>query len=118
MVPTWEPEAWSTKTSRRASSPRGGGRKARPERRTKGLMRDGHLRQTTEKRLMLFSGEGFPELTERIADRLDIGLGAVDLHRFSGGEMYARYRDSVRGADVFIVQSLGGPVNRNLMKLL
>ena len=82
------------------------------------MMRDGHLTQTTEKRLMLFSGEGYPALAERIADRLDIELGDVDLRRFSGGEMYARYRDSVRGSDVFIVQSLGEPVNRNLMQLL
>jgi ribose-phosphate pyrophosphokinase len=68
--------------------------------------------------LMLFSGEGYPELAERIADRLDIELDRVELLRFSGGEMYARYQDSVRGADVFIVQSLGQPVNRNLMQLL
>jgi ribose-phosphate pyrophosphokinase len=82
------------------------------------LMRNGHLTQPTEKRLMLFSGEGYPDLSERIADRLDIDLGSVDLRQFSGGEMYARYLDSVRGADVFIIQSLGIPVNRNLMQLL
>ena len=81
-------------------------------------MENGYLRQMTEKRLMLFSGRGYPELADRIADRLDIDLGGVDLRRFSGGEMYARYLDSVRGADVFIVQSLGEPVNRNLMELL
>jgi ribose-phosphate pyrophosphokinase len=81
-------------------------------------MRNGHLTQTTEKRLMLFSGQGYPELTDKIADRLDIDLGGVELTQFSGGEMYARYLDSVRGADVFIVQSLGEPVNRNLMQLL
>ena len=81
-------------------------------------MRDGHLTQTTEKRLMLFTGYGYPELADRIADRLDIELGDVDLTQFSGGEMYARYRESVRGADVFIVQSLGQPVNRNLMQIL
>ncbi len=81
-------------------------------------MENGYLRQTTEKRLMLFSGQGYPELADRIADRLDIDLGGVELRRFSGGEMYARYLDSVRGADVFIVQSLGEPVNRNLMELL
>jgi ribose-phosphate pyrophosphokinase len=81
-------------------------------------MRNGHLTQPTEKRLMLFSGEGYPVLSERIADRLDIDLGSVDLRQFSGGEMYARYLDSVRGADVFIIQSLGIPVNRNLMQLL
>jgi len=81
-------------------------------------MRNGHLTQTTEKRLMLFSGEGHPDLADRIADRLDIELGGVELRQFSGGEVYARYLDSVRGSDVFIVQSLGQPVNRNLMQLL
>jgi ribose-phosphate pyrophosphokinase len=81
-------------------------------------MRNGHLTQTTEKRLMLFSGEGYPDLADRIADRLDIELGGVELRQFSAGEVYARYFDSVRGADVFIVQSLGQPVNRNLMQLL
>jgi ribose-phosphate pyrophosphokinase len=67
---------------------------------------------------MLFSGSGYPELAERIADRLDIELGVVDRRQFSGGEVYARYLDSVRGADVFVVQSLCEPVNRNLMELL
>jgi ribose-phosphate pyrophosphokinase len=81
-------------------------------------MRNGHLTQTTEKRLMLFSGEGHPDLADRIADRLDIELGGVELRQFSGGEVYARYLDSVRGSDVFIVQSLGQPMNRNLMQLL
>ena len=76
------------------------------------------MRQTTEKRLMLFSGEGYPELADRIADRLDVDLGGVELRQFSAGEVYARYLDSVRGADVFIVQTLGQPVNRNLMQLL
>jgi ribose-phosphate pyrophosphokinase len=81
-------------------------------------MENGYMRQTTEKRLMLFSGEGYPELADRIADRLDVDLGGVELRTFSGGEVYARYLDSVRGSDVFIVQSLGQPVNRNLMQLL
>jgi ribose-phosphate pyrophosphokinase len=80
--------------------------------------RNGHLTQINEKRLMLFAGEGYPDLADRIADRLDIELGGVELRQFSAGEVYARYFDSVRGADVFIVQSLGQPVNRNLMQLL
>ncbi len=67
---------------------------------------------------MLFSGWGYPELAERIADRLDVDLGRVQLERFPNGEMYARYEESVRGADVFIVQSLYEPVNDNLMQLL
>lgn len=81
-------------------------------------MHNGHLTHTTEKRLMLFCGDGYPRLAEHIADRLDIDLGNVEKIRFPSGEMYARYRESVRGADVFIVQSLGEPVNRNLMQLM
>src|ERR671926_650874 len=82
------------------------------------MMRNGHLELTAEKRLLLFSGSGYPELAEKIAERLDITLGEVELTQFSGGEMYARYEQSVRGADVFIVQSLAEPVNENLMELL
>ena len=82
------------------------------------MMENGHLEQTPEKRLLLFSGRGYPGLAERISDRLDISLGKVDLQSFSGGEVYARYEQSIRGSDVFIVQSLGEPVNRNLMELL
>ena len=81
-------------------------------------MQNGHLTQTTEKRLMIVSGEGFPELAERIADRLDLDLSGVELVKFPGGELYARYLESVRGADMFIVQSLGQPVNENLMQML
>jgi ribose-phosphate pyrophosphokinase len=80
-------------------------------------MYNGHLEQTAEKRLVLFSGRGYPELAERIADRLDVSLGEVHLQSFSGGEVYARYEQSIRGSDVFIVQSLGDPVNQNLMEL-
>jgi ribose-phosphate pyrophosphokinase len=81
-------------------------------------MHNGHMAQTTEKRLMLFSGRGYPKLAERIAARLDVNLGGVHLETFPNGEVYARYLESVRGADVFIVQSLCDPVNDNLMELL
>ena len=81
-------------------------------------MENGHLTQTTEKRLMIVSGEGYPALADRIADRLGMDLTPVELLEFPGGELYARYLESVRGADMFIVQSLCEPVNRNLMQLL
>ena len=77
-----------------------------------------HLERTPENRLLLVSGSGYPELAESIAERLDVDLGEIQRTRFSNGEMYARYEQSVRGADVFIVQSLGEPVNDNLMELL
>jgi ribose-phosphate pyrophosphokinase len=81
-------------------------------------MQNGHLTQNTEKRLMIVSGEGFPQLAEKIADRLDLDLSGVELVKFPGGELYARYLESVRGADMFIVQSLCEPVNENLMQML
>ncbi len=71
-----------------------------------------------DKRLMLFAGRGSQELGARIADKLGIALGQVDLKTFSNGEVYCRYQESIRGADVFIVQSTHAPVNRNLIELL
>jgi ribose-phosphate pyrophosphokinase len=69
-------------------------------------------------KLMLFSGRSHPELAERIADKLNIELGEVQLKTFANGETYCRYLESIRGADVFIVQSCAPPVNDHLMELL
>jgi ribose-phosphate pyrophosphokinase len=82
------------------------------------MMQNGYLTQTTEKRLMLVSGRGYPDLSERIAERLDMELSGVELMEFANGELYARYKESVRGADMFIIQSLCAPVNENFMQLL
>jgi ribose-phosphate pyrophosphokinase len=71
-----------------------------------------------DKRLMVFAGRGSQELGAKIAGKLGIALGQVDLKTFSNGEVYCRYQESIRGADVFIVQSTHAPVNRNLMELL
>jgi len=59
-------------------------------------------------KLMLFSGRSNPLLAEKIADQLNIELGDVELKTFANGETYCRYRESIRGADVFIVQSCHG----------
>jgi ribose-phosphate pyrophosphokinase len=61
--------------------------------------------QEYTKRLMVFGGRVSMELAAKIADRLDVDLGAVDLRTFANGEVYCRYEESIRGADVFIVQS-------------
>ena len=71
-----------------------------------------------DKRLMVFAGRGSQELGAKIAGKLGIQLGGVELETFSNGEVYCRYLESIRGADVFIVQSTHAPVNRNLMELL
>ncbi len=57
-----------------------------------------------DKRLMLVSGRANPELAARIAGKLGVSLGGMTLKTFSNGEVYCRYDESVRGADVFIVQ--------------
>ena len=78
----------------------------------------------SDKRLMLFSGRANPELANRIAGKLGVDLGPVTLKTFSSGEVYCRYEESIRGADVFIVQpTCGNPVtgvtpNDALMELL
>jgi ribose-phosphate pyrophosphokinase len=70
------------------------------------------------KRLMVFAGRSSKELGSRIAARLGIDLGDVTLKTFANGEIYCRYEESVRGADVFLVQSTCKPVNDSLMELL
>jgi ribose-phosphate pyrophosphokinase len=71
-----------------------------------------------QKRLMLFSGRSNPELAEKIADKLALTLGEVELKTFANGETYVRYHESIRGCDVFIVQSGNAPVNDHLVELL
>jgi ribose-phosphate pyrophosphokinase len=67
-----------------------------------------------DKRLMLFSGRANPELAGKISERLGVGLGGVTLKTFSNGEVYCRFEESIRGADVFIVQPICGNPQENL----
>lgn len=75
-----------------------------------------------QKSMAVFAGSVNPPLAERIAKELNVSLGNVRLEKFANGEIYARYQDSVRGADVFIIQSVcagnGYDVNDALMELL
>jgi ribose-phosphate pyrophosphokinase len=77
-----------------------------------------------DKRLMLFSGRANPELAAKIADKLGVDLGPVTLKTFTNGEVYCRYEESIRGADVFIIQPTcanpdrGLSANDALMELL
>jgi ribose-phosphate pyrophosphokinase len=77
-----------------------------------------------DKRLMLFSGRANPELAAKIAAKLGVSLGGVTLKTFSNGEVYCRYEESIRGADVFLIQpTCGNPrtgvtANDALMELL
>lgn len=71
-----------------------------------------------EKKMMVFSGTSNRPLAEKITRHLNVELGNVKLTKFANGEIYARYLESVRGADVFIIQSISGNVNDMLMEML
>ena len=76
------------------------------------------LERGPQKRLMLFAGRSNLALAERIAEKLGVMLGELDLKTFANGETYVRYDESIRGSDVFIVQSGNAPVNDHLVELL
>ena len=70
------------------------------------------------KRMLVFAGTSNPELAEGVVRHLGIELGNVKIRKFANGEIYVRYLESVRGADIFIIQSICAPVNETLMELL
>ncbi len=79
----------------------------------------GHaLPLTPQKRLMVVSGRSHGELAQSMAEQLGLELGEVELGTFANGETHCRYIESIRGADLFIVQTGCDPVDRNLMELL
>ena len=72
----------------------------------------------TYKRLMIFSGTANPDLAKEIADHLGMKLGEVEVASFANSESYARFSDSVRGCDAFVIQSICDPVDHNVMQQL
>jgi ribose-phosphate pyrophosphokinase len=70
------------------------------------------------KRLMVFAGRSHPDLAQSIAEQLGVELGAIELHTFGNDETYCRYDESIRGADVFLVQTGCPPVDKNNWELL
>ena len=75
-----------------------------------------------ERPIALFSGSVNPGLADDISKELGVPLGNVKLEKFANGEIYARYQESVRGKEVFLIQSVccgsGMDVNDALMELL
>ncbi|MDO4501784.1 MAG: ribose-phosphate pyrophosphokinase [Coriobacteriia bacterium] len=82
------------------------------------------MADTQQRRMAVFSGSVNPSLAQKISKELGIELGNVRLEKFSNGEIYARYLESIRGADVFLIQSVCDSashdfdVNDALMELL
>ena len=68
--------------------------------------------------IKIFSGSSHQDLSQKIADRLGLELGKVVAKKFSNQETCVEIGESVRGEDVYIVQSGCGEINDNLMELL
>ena len=69
-------------------------------------------------KLKLFTGNSNPALAKRIADAMGLQLGDVTVKQFADGEVSVNFGESVRGCDVFLIQSTCCPVNDNFMELL
>src|SRR6516165_5102203 len=70
------------------------------------------------RRLELFSGRAHPALAQDIAAHLGVQLGQANLREFANGEIYCKYDQSIRGCDVFVIQTHASPVNDSLMEQL
>lgn len=73
---------------------------------------------THGKNIKVFTGNSHPQLAQDIADILCVPVGKAKVSTFSDGEISVDISETVRGTDVFIVQSTCSPVNNNLMELL
>ncbi len=70
------------------------------------------------KNIKLFTANSNPKLAEEIAKQLNLELGEANVGLFSDGEIFVNIGETVRGSDVFVVQSTSSPVNDNLMEML
>jgi ribose-phosphate pyrophosphokinase len=73
---------------------------------------------THGKGIKIFTGNSHPKLAQEMANILGVPVGESEVGRFSDGEISVNINETVRGADVFVVQSTNAPVNDNLMELL
>ena len=76
------------------------------------------LEITTKKRMVLAAGRSNPELADEIAENLGIMCAEVEIADFANGEIYFRFEENVRGADVFIFQTHSEPINKQIMEQL
>ncbi len=74
------------------------------------------MEMVPKRRLVLYSGRSHPALADDIAVRLGVELGNANLREFANGEIHCRYDESVRGSDVFIVQTHSNPVNASIIE--
>src|SRR5690348_17077962 len=65
----------------------------------------------------IFSGSSNPQLAQEVCELLGLELGSAKLSRFQSGETYVSIEESVRGADVYVIQSFSHPVNEHFVEL-
>jgi len=73
---------------------------------------------TQLRQMKIFTGSAHPDFTQKVADTLGVPMASSKLFRFSDGEIGLSIEESVRGADVYVIQPTSEPVNENLMELL
>ena len=76
------------------------------------------IKITGQKRLVIVTGRAYPELAHEVARELETSVVHTDARTFANGEIYARYDESVRGCDAFVIQSHTNPINEWLMEQL
>ncbi|MGH9170114.1 MAG: ribose-phosphate diphosphokinase [Acidimicrobiales bacterium] len=76
------------------------------------------MQLTPTRRLELVTGRSYPELANEIAQCLGVEVGSTNLREFADSEIHCRYGESVRGVDLFIVQTHAAPVNDSIMEML
>ena len=77
-----------------------------------------NIEMAGQKKLVLITGRAYPELAEQVAAELGAELVPTDSRTFANGELYARFDESVRGSDAFVIQSHTNPINEWLMEQL
>jgi len=78
----------------------------------------GKSRENIQRDIKLFSGSGCPDLAREISQYLQVPLSGRDLIQFSNENIFVQLHESVRGQDVFLIQTTSSPVNYNIMEML
>ena len=78
----------------------------------------GTVQTPTTRRMVMVTGRTHPALAENIANELGISLSSIQIREFANGEIHCRFDESIRGSDLFIVQTHASPVNDSIMEQL
>ena len=76
------------------------------------------IRTQNEKRMILIAGRSHPELADEVASELGVELVPTQSYDFANGEIFVRFKESVRGCDAFVLQSHTSPINKWIMEQL